>query len=390
MSVLPWKRFAVAALLVAGLANAAELDDQMHAVERIRGHRFTSPVRVISIDRSELPRRLEEQFTKTLPYGVDEWETILRTLLLVEEAGDVMPSLLDLYESQVLAYYDPLTKTYVAIRELPAAAAAFGAASALKDGVAVHELTHAMQDQYFGVGQRDWALRADTDANLAYHALLEGEATLVMLAYMVEKMGGSFDEAMRSDALVGTLASAASSEALMTGAAPRYFTELLKFPYIQGLNFVVAAYRRGGWAELDRVHRNPPLSSREILHPEEYFEKRFKPASFVETPPAGTGRVLTVEHLGEFHWGILVGANAARGWKSDRVTIAADAFCQPTVLAETTWDSPDAARRFHDAYAQLLEDKGYGCLSSVSGSTVKVAYGADRQLMERFVGAAQR
>ena len=45
-------------------------------------------------------------------------------------------------------------------------------------------------------------------------------------------------------------------------AAPKYFTDMLQFPYLDGLSFVVAAYRRGGWKELDRIHTNPPRSTR--------------------------------------------------------------------------------------------------------------------------------
>jgi hypothetical protein len=363
----------------------SQIDDSKRAVETIRGLRFRAPVRVITIDRSELPARLEDQFAKTLPYAADEWEKILRALLLVEERGDVKPSLIALYQSQVLAYYDPLTKTYVALEQLPEAAAALGQAAALSEGIEIHELTHALQDQHFEIGDKSWDLRHDTDAGLAYHAVLEGEATLVMLAHIVEKMGGSFDEAIGSDLLVGTLAAAASSDALMSGAAPPYFSELLKFPYIQGLNFVVAAYRRGGWKELDRIHRNPPRTSREILHPEEYFEKKFVPDVFSNAPAAGVSRTLAVERLGEFHWSFLVGADAARGWKSDRVTIAANAACEPTVLVETQWDSNADAEEFHAAYTRLLEDKGYGSLSRISGSSVRVAYGAERAVMERFI-----
>ncbi len=364
---------------------SAGLDDSKRAVETIRGLRFREPVRVTRIARSELPARLEDQFARTLPYATDEWEAILRALLLVEEAGDVMPSLIALYQSQVLAYYDPLTKTYVALEELPEAAAALGVAAALNEGIEVHELTHALQDQHFAIGKKSWDLRLDTDAGLAYHAVLEGEATLVMLAHLVGKMGGSFDEAIRSDLLTGSLAAAASSETLIDPSTPRYFGELLKFPYLQGLNFAVAAYRRGGWRELDRIHRDPPRSSREVLHPDDYFETRFVPDAFSDTPAAGVTRTLAVERLGEFHWSFLVGAEAARGWMGDRVTIAADAACQPTVLVESRWQSAADAQQFHDAYTRLLEDRGYGSLSRVEGTSVRVAYGVDGPLMERFV-----
>ena len=66
------------------------------------------------------------------------------------------------------------------------------------------------------------------------------------------------------------------------------------------------------------------------------------------------------------------------------MTIAADASCAPTVLAETEWDSPAIAERFHAAYTALLDRKGIGSLSRVDGARVRVAYGVDRDVMEMF------
>ena len=56
------------------------------------------------------------------------------------------------------------------------------------------------------------ALRRDTDGELAYHALLEGEATLVMLDYLLSKSGQSFDEAVKSDFLINALGGAAAAD----------------------------------------------------------------------------------------------------------------------------------------------------------------------------------
>lgn len=387
------RRFALFLVLLCSVglgplaAADTPLDTQMKRVESIRHLTFTSPVKVVTIGRAELPDRLRSQFAKGLPYPVSDWETILRALLLVEDTGeDVLPSLLTMYEAQVLAYYDPASKTYFAISGMPASASAAALPpEALEEGVAVHELTHALQDQRFDIESRDWALRNDNDANLAYHALLEGEATLVMLASFVEKMGTSFEKAMRNDLLVSSLRVAAAAEVAGAGEAPPYFTEMLKFPYLQGLEFVIEGYRRGGWEELDRVHRNPPRSTREILHPDEYFSHSFVPAKFDDTPAAGVTNRFSVEHLGEFHWRFLLGKDVARGWKADRVTVAADASCQPTVLVETEWDSAAVAARFQKAYTELLDRKGLGSLSRIEGARVWVAYGNDRPLMENFV-----
>jgi hypothetical protein len=378
---------ALSLVLVASAAGAADIAGEIAAVERIRGLKFTEAVTTVDIDRKELPARLREQFEKTLPYSVEQWGDVLRALRLVgrdDQDSEIVSSLIDLYESQVLAYYDPASKTFFVVKQLPDAIASIGdMAGPLNAGVRIHELTHALQDQHFHLGDIDEETRDDTDANLAWHALVEGEASLVMMQYMIENAGGAFDEMIKTDMLSGAIAAMNGQAASLGG--PRYFAEMLKFPYIDGMRFVVDAYRRGGWKEMDRVYQNPPRSTREILHPDEYFAKRFKPATFQPLPSLPVASLLSVEHLGQWHWAFLAGAKNAEGWTSDRVTIAENKFCEPTVLVDTQWDSDQHARSFFDAYTRFLDDDGSGSLHAIDGRRVRVAYGADRPLMERFI-----
>ena len=363
------------ALLVAATASAADISNEIAAVEKIRGLHFKAPVKTIEINRSDLPAHLREQFAKTLPYSVEEWGDVLRALRLIpaESKDDqIVSSLLDLYQQQVLAYYDPPSKTFYTVRQLPDALQSMSMGGALNSGVVVHELTHALQDQYFQIGARDLALRDDVDANLALHAVLEGEASLVMLQYMIEHSGGSFDDMIKSDMLTSALSAAASAS--LPSGGPAYFTEMLKFPYIDGLKFVIDGYRRGGWKALDAIDANPPQSTREILHPSDYFDHKFKPVPFTKGSAPD-------EHLGEWHWRFLTGSG--EGWRSDRVTLARDAFCETTVLVDTQWDTPAQAQRFFDAYTKRLDD--IGSLGRIDGTRVRVAYGADRKLMDQFL-----
>jgi hypothetical protein len=384
MAALRRTLLALVAASLATAASGADITGEIAAVERIRGLKFTGTVNTVEIDRRDLPAHLREQFAKSLPYSVQEWGDVLRALRLIGKENDeaIVSSLLDLYQQQVLAYYDPPSKTFYMVRQMPDAMKGLPM-TGLDAGVRVHELTHALQDQHFAIGARDFALRDDADTGLAWHALIEGEASLVMLAYMVEKSGGSFDEMIKNDLFAGTL-SAAASQPMPVGAPP-YFVEMLKFPYVDGLRFVIEAYRRGGWKELDRVYANPPRSTREILHPADYYARRAKPGPPVILMPHFSPRLLSVEHLGEWHWRFLVGARNAEGWEADTVTIAQNRFCEPTVLVDTTWDTEEQARRFFDAYTKKLDSEGVGTLSKISGTSVLVAYGADRPLMESFL-----
>ncbi|HXH41094.1 MAG TPA: hypothetical protein VNN08_20875 [Thermoanaerobaculia bacterium] len=375
-------------VLVSAAAHAASLDAEMKTVERLRGLTFVHPVAERTLTRAELPKVLRAQMEKSLPYSPDDYALILRTLQLVDGGTtDLVGSMLDLYQSQVLAFYDPLTHTYFAIDQLPPAAAGMLDSDVLRESVAIHELTHALQDQRFHAGALDQALQKDTDGSLALHALMEGEATLVMLDYVLDGAGQKLDEVLANPEVLSLLTSSLSgADKTIDSSTPKYFAESLKFPYAEGLKLVIDGYRRGGWKMVDRMDENPPRSTREVLHPAEYFARlgianAARPPFDDRSPLHG---VLTVEHLGEFHWRFLVG-EAGSGWIDDRVTVAQNVQCDPTVLVETRWENADHARAFRDAYAAFLRGRGLEPRLALDGVRVRAAYGADQSLMDSFI-----
>lgn len=362
--------------ILASCANASPLTPGMKAVEAIRGRKFVSDVRNVTIDRADLSKALVQQMKQSTPYSLEDWGRILRALQLVDiEGKDILPKLLTLYESQVLAFYDPHGHTYYSIKQLPQLppeAAKIADPKMLEETVMVHELTHALQDQLFGLSKREEALMRDTDANMAYHSLLEGEAVLVMVAHMLQKSDVSLDEVVKDDAMMGMIATAAQADSMIDPSTPKYFAEMLKFPYIDGLRFVLAAYKRGGWAELDKVHANPPRSTREILHPEEYFAHSLAAPVYDPARPKGA---IAAEHLGEFHWRFLVGADAAKGWKNDRAVVYQDG----RVDVDTDWDTAQDATAFASAYEAFLAKRGVANAKVTrDGARVRATYTASK------------
>jgi hypothetical protein len=378
----------VAALFLAtATAHAASLDAEMKTVEKLRGLTFVHSVVSKTITREELPKVLRAQMEKSLPYSPDDYALVLRALQLVDGGKtDLVGSMLDLYESQVLAFYDPLTHTYFAIDKLPSAAAGMGDSDMLRESVVIHELTHALQDQRFHAGARDLALQKDTDGGLALHALLEGEATLVMIDFVLDRAGQKLDDVLANPEVLSMLTSSlGAGDNTIDASTPRYFAESLKFPYAEGLKLVIEGYRRGGWKMVDRMDENPPRSTREVLHPAEYFTRlaaTTAPAvAFDDKSPLP--HALTVEHLGEFHWRFLIGD--ATGWVDDRVTVVQNVKCDPTVLVDTRWENAGRALAFRDAYAAFLRGRGLEAKMALDGVRVRAAYGADAKLVESFV-----
>ena len=345
----------------------------MKAVEEIRGRKFTKDVRNIAIDRADLAKHLQQQMKLSTPYPLEDWGTVLRALQLVDvKNSEIVPKLLALYESQVLAFYDPHSHTYYSINQMPKLpeAAKLVDPKMLEETVMIHELTHALQDQLYSLGPKEKLLMRDTDASLAYHAVLEGEAVLVMMAHMMKKMGVDIDEVLKDESMLNLVTSSATAEQFLDASAPKYFGEMLKFPYLDGVKFVIAAYQRGGWKEVDRLHTHPPRTTREILHPEEYFTRSFKPGTFSDAKP--DANTLAVEHLGEFHWRYLVGVDNARGWMNDRVVVSRDG----KVHVETTWETPERATAFADAYGAFLKGRGLEPAVKRNGAAVVVDYTA--------------
>jgi len=375
-----------AALVIALPLLGDSLEKPMHEVEQLRGLKFLHPVATIQLDRSALPSMLRKQMEKGMPYSWDDYMTVLRALHLVDQTtGDLQGKLLELLDQQVLAFYDPDSHVYYSIKQPPVGLPDVPAGVSLDESVAAHELTHALQDQHFDLGKKDRALRDETDAGMALHAVAEGEATLVMLGDMTAPMGATIDQIAKNDTMLDAM-STASTAMTSTASAPRYFVESLAFPYVSGLKFVVAAYRKGGWPAVNRIYDSPPTSTREILHPDEYFAgKRTKNAFDDKTPVAIKQHLLTVEHLGEFHWGFLVGAGNARGWRGDRVTIAQNESCDPTVLVQTKWDTPAQAAAFRNAYAAFLKKENVDVRFDTRGNEVDAAYGADDALIDQFL-----
>jgi hypothetical protein len=374
-------------LALPALADSS-LEGAMRQVERLRGLQFDHDVRHVAIARADLPAVLREQLVKTMPYSPDDFTLVLKTLQLVDaDRKDLIGSMLKLYDSQVLAFYDPLAHTYFSVNEPPEELKGREGA-AMAEAVVIHELTHALQDQRFNAGERDRALLRDTDAGMAYHALLEGEASVVMMAYTLGKDGVTLDTVAKNVNAVNQMTNATAAADSSMADAPKYFADSLMFPYAAGMKLVLEAYRRGGWPLVNRMDENPPRSTREIIHYNEYFariDRGERAVSFDARPAAVAANPLTVEHLGEFHWRFLVGERASYGWVDDRVTITQDAFCQPTVLVETKWQDERRARAFREAYLGFLRKRGLDPQAGGDATTVRVAYGADDALMEEFL-----
>jgi hypothetical protein len=209
-------------------------------------------------------------------------EIVLKKFGLLDRDFALKPFLLALLKEQIEAYYDTKTKTvymldWVDIEE--------------QKPVLAHELTHALQDQHTDLEKwndqtpEDVSLNSpgDTDhlakdeMDTAREAVAEGQATAVMMDYILKPMGKSLIKDPEVMEFVRQRITA-SEDSPVLARAPLLLSESLLFPYRDGLSFEQDVWMDQGQAAafagtLDR----PPTSSWEILNPREY-EKRHVPA----------------------------------------------------------------------------------------------------------------
>ena len=114
---------------------------------------------------------------------------VYSTIGMIPKSFNYETGLVDLYVSQIGGYYDPDRKRFVMAGWMPAL---------FQTTVAIHEQTHALQDQYFNLETFVDPKLENGDILLARSALVEGDATAVMIDYN-RKLAGQASIAQEKD-----------------------------------------------------------------------------------------------------------------------------------------------------------------------------------------------
>lgn len=148
----------------------------------------------------------------------------------------------------------------------------------LEQVVAAHELQHAVADQQLGRPRQARDGDEDADQRLASRAVVEGDAAFAMHLFAQTSLTAEEREDMRAQ-----LRERAAEGGL--AAYPHYLRDELRFPYVDGKDFVCDRYVDGGWEAVDALYTDPPASSSAILFPERYGEDPADPQAL--TGPGG-------------------------------------------------------------------------------------------------------
>jgi hypothetical protein len=115
-----------------------------------------------------LLRSLDEE---SKPEEMRGGELTMKKLGLIPAGFELRPFIVSVLTEQILGYYDPKTRQFYLADWVELEG---------QQPVVAHELTHALQDQHFDLRRFEHWRKGDADAELAAHALVEGDATWLM------------------------------------------------------------------------------------------------------------------------------------------------------------------------------------------------------------------
>jgi hypothetical protein len=312
-------------------------------------------------------------------------ELVLKKFGLLPHDFDLSKFLVGLLREQVAGYYDPKTKMvnlldWVDLEQ--------------QKPVLAHELTHALQDQSFGLEK--WMKAGDADLQVkkeptpadiendevtaARQAVVEGQAMVTLVDYMLAPVGKSLAgspeivQALKDGMLVGT------ADSVEFHNAPIYIKEALTFPYRYGIDFETELLKSGGKEKaFAGAFANPPGSTRQIMEPQAYLS-----GEHLEPMPLPDFKQIFKNYdrfdigaIGEFDVAVLIdqyaGPEASHElyphWRGGYYYAArpkGDATAPLALLYVSQWSNAERAAEFAAIYAKSLE-KRYKHVHGVAG-----------------------
>jgi Zn-dependent peptidase ImmA (M78 family) len=345
---------------------------------RIRGLPWKQEVPADLISREQLRKNLEEMIKEELK--PDEYERdlrMLRRLGLLREDEDPIQIQLKFLEQGIAGYFNPKTKRFYVIDGLTG------------DGqrpTILHELVHALEDQYIDLEKTQKALEKDGDRLFALKCLIEGSAEHARLQYQKEHPDIA-RLAMREQT---TSKSAAEMQRILA-TVPALLILPTLLQYQTGPAFVSRAVGAEYAKGMERLYADPPVSEEQVLHPSKYLgaardlPRRITwPADLAATLGAGwkgheaspvgeldfalwmdrwfgeTGGRLDLRLMGQGRFWTKTAQTAAQGWDGMWSQVFDKDGVTTGYALVSGWDSPGDAREAAEAVEKALRTQYAG------------------------------
>jgi len=365
----------------------AILDEIEEQVIAIRGLEAADIGPADIITRAELAGELQQIFDAEYPPEEREQDNLaLRALGLLESDEDIAELQLQLLGDQVLGFYDDVERRMVVVSD---------AGLDIEARITyAHEYTHALQDSTYGLDSLETDADGEDDRGLARTALIEGDATVTMLSWMLQNLS--------QDELFEYFNSAQVPD---TTGIPSWMVAQLAFPYDAGLTWTTAL--AGGdptspdFTRIDAAYDDPPDSTEQIIDIEKWDPRETPDAvevpdlaealgdgwEEVDSTPIGQA---TIAIMLEF-FGVSApdAQDAADGWGGDRAVIATgpdDAFA---VAWRVAFDTSDDADAFLAAYETAVDGLDFpASVAELPSGEILVAHASTDALLAQTIDAA--
>ncbi len=341
-----------------------QINDIVKTLSAITGLEEKHVVPYGRMSQAQLRKFLAHRIKKTLkPKELYLDELTLKTFGLVPQDYNLKQSTIDLLTEQAAAFYDYQEKRLFLLDV---------ASFTSEETTLAHELSHALADQHFHLDKFVDNASDDDDQSLAHTAVVEGQASWLMLAF--QRHLDNLDSVPSAEQLkmIENAGDSSSAEYPVLQGSPLYIQQSLLFPYTEGVRFFDEVYRKLGKAAFGSVFSDAPLDTAQIYHSRLYFE-HVKPTK--PTPPQlsfeGGSTELTNGEIGEFDQRMLIWQAAG---KSTALNLSPHALGgqyrivgtekkrkQPVLEYISEWDSEEKAAEYLTVYQGALRKKWKRC-----------------------------
>ncbi|HEY7303700.1 MAG TPA: DUF6782 family putative metallopeptidase [Bryobacteraceae bacterium] len=373
-------------------ANTDPAFSQINAIVKslsgISGLSEEHPVPYGRMSKRQLRQFLTKRIKKTLkPEEIRGDELTLKLFGLVPQDFNLKKSTIDLLTEQAAAFYDYDEKKLFLLADAPFEA---------ETTTLAHELSHALADQHFDLQHFMEETSSNDDENLAHTAVVEGQASWLMIAYDLKQSGKPAVPTKDMLRAVGDSGEESIADYPVLKSSPLYIQQSLLFPYSEGTVFFDEVFKRMGKSAFSAVFTDAPVDSAQIMHPERYFRhvQSIRPDlpklalsdSMSEISQGSVGEfdhhILLKEYLGEATAAAL--APHLRGGQFKVLTTGKNH--NPVLEYVSQWDSDRDAAAFFSAYRKVLAAKWKRCDPAANSESVFAGTGDNGYFVSRLMG----
>lgn len=244
----------------AGATELVESDDpdiraMLKKLAVVRGLKPKKPVPGVELGRKDLIAKIRSKVEREIPPEAIRREgDVMKLHGFLPTEMDYLDETMKLLEAQLAGFYEPKDGTMYIAGDMD---------EVNSTATLAHELVHALQDQYFDLKSRSDYKPGESDKQTALACLAEGDATSVMTDVILKRMkmtaldqsDEDYDDQMRASMNVGP-----------SRRVPKAMRTSLVMPYVEGIKFVHALRRLGGFTMVDAAWRDPPTTTEQVMH----------------------------------------------------------------------------------------------------------------------------